>query len=90
MTVKASISLADGQHAFAGALVEAGRHPGPSAVLQPGVDQLRRRMDAEELEAAALREILSRRCQGEFVTARDMDTRLAALSARQMPNATSG
>ena len=81
VTVKSSISLTDEQHAFARALVETGRYPSLSAVLQQGVDLLRRRMDAEELETAALRELLSARREGAFVGAQDMDARLAAMVA---------
>ena len=40
MTVKSSISLTDEQHAFARALVEAGRYASLSAVLQRGVDRM--------------------------------------------------
>ena len=81
VTVKSSISLTDEQHAFARALVEAGRYPSLSAVLQQGVDLLRRRMDTEEFETAALRELLSRRREGAFVGTQDMDARLAAMVA---------
>ena len=81
MTKKSSISLTDEQHAFARALVDAGRSPSLSAVLQQGVDLLRRRMDAEELESAALRALLSRRREGEFVEAERMDERLSRMIA---------
>ena len=81
LTVKSSISLTDEQHAFARALVEAGRYASLSAVLQQGVDLLRQRMDAEELETAALRELLSRRRRGAFVDAERMDARLAGMVA---------
>ncbi len=81
MTVKSSISLTDEQHAFARSLVEAGCFPSLSAVLQQGVDLLRQRMDADEREAAALREILSRRRKGEFVSAEQMDLRLNRMIA---------
>ena len=81
MTVKSSISLTDEQHAFARALVEAGRYPSLSAVLQQGVDLLRQRIDAEELETAALREILSRRRKGAFVDTESMDARLTGMIA---------
>ena len=53
VTVKSSGSLTDEQHAFARALVEAGRYSSLSAVLQQGVDLLRQRLDAEALETAA-------------------------------------
>ena len=81
VTVKSSISLTDEQHAFARALVEAGRYSSLSAVLQQGVDLLRQRTVAEELETAALRELLSRRRKGEFVDANGMDARLAGMIA---------
>ena len=81
MTVKSSISLTDEQHAFARALVEAGHYSSVSAVLQRGVELLRQRMEAEELESAALRALLPRRREGEFVGAEGMDTRLAGMIA---------
>lgn len=81
MTVKSSVSLTDEQHAFARALVDTGRYSSLSAVLQQGVDLLRQRLDADELETAALRELLSRRRKGEFVGAERMDSRLARMIA---------
>ncbi|MFM7417689.1 MAG: type II toxin-antitoxin system ParD family antitoxin, partial [Alphaproteobacteria bacterium] len=54
MTMKSSISLADEQHAFAKTLVDAGRFPSMSAVLQQGVELLRQQIEAEALERAAL------------------------------------
>ena len=81
MTVKSSVSLTDEQHAFAKALVEAGRYASVSAVLQRGVDLLRRRLEDDELERTALREVLARRREGEFVTAKRMDRRLADMVA---------
>ena len=84
MTVKSSVSLTDEQHAFARALVEAGRYPSLSAVLQQGVDLLRQRIDSEELEKAALRELLSRRREGEFIAPERMDERMArAVAAKR-------
>ena len=81
VTVKSSISLTNEQHAFARALVEAGRYASLSAVLQRGVDLLRQRVDVEELETEALRELLARRREGEFVDAERMDTQLAGMIA---------
>ena len=81
MTIKSSISLTDEQHAFARTLVEAGRYTSLSAVLQQGVDLLRRRMETEELETAALRALLSRRREGAFVSAEQMAARLATMIA---------
>lgn len=42
MTAEISISLTDEQEAYARALVEAGQYPNVSAVLQHGLDMLRR------------------------------------------------
>ncbi len=83
MTVKSSISLTDEQHAFARALVDEGRFASLSSVLQQGVDLLRQRMYAEEAETAALRELLSRRRKGRFVSARELDERLDAMIAEK-------
>ena len=76
MTVKSSISLTDEQHAFARTLVEAGRFPSVSAVLQQGVDLLRRQMEDEERERAALADIMAQRRSGPFISGDEMDSRL--------------
>ena len=81
MTVKSSVSLTDEQYAFARALVDAGRFASLSAVLQQGVDLLRQRIVAEELETAALRQLLSRRRKGEVVGVEEMDARLDGMIA---------
>lgn len=81
MTIKSSVSLTDQQHAFARTLVDAGRYSSVSAVLQQGLDLLRRRLEDEELERMALREVLARRREREFVAAERMDRRLADMIA---------
>ena len=81
MTVKSSISLTDGQHAFAKALVDTGRYASVSAVLQQGINLLRQRLDVEDLERRALYEVLSRRRAGEFVGVEEMDDRLTMMIA---------
>ena len=81
MAVKSSVSLTDEQHAFARALVAAGRYSSVSAVLQQGVDLLRQRLDAEEMETAALREVLSGRRQDERISAEQLDARLDSMIA---------
>ena len=83
MTVKSSISLTDDQHSFAKALVDAGRFPSVSAVLQQGVELLRQRMEDEALERAALREVLAQRRSGAFVSGSEMDDRLARMLTRK-------
>ncbi len=79
MTVKSSISLSDEQHAFARTLVEAGRFPSVSAVLQQGVDLLRRQMEDEGLERAALADVLAQRRSGAFVSGDEMKSRLLGM-----------
>ena len=83
MTVKSSISLADDQPAFAKTLVEAGRFPSMSAVMQQGVTLLRQQLEAESMERAALAEVLKQRRAGGFVSGDKMDERIAAMLARK-------
>ncbi len=82
--MKSSVSLTDEQYAFARTLVDAGRYSSVSSVLQQGLDLLRGRLDGEELERAALRELLARRREGEFVPAEEMERRLSrAIAAKR-------
>ena len=59
MTAKTSISLTDAQEVFARDLVERGRYPSLSAVLQHGLELLRTQREAEEADTAALRALLA-------------------------------
>ena len=68
MTVKTSVSLTDSQEAFARELVERGRYPSLSAVLQHGLELLRSEKDLEEAELAALRALLKTRRAAAFVS----------------------
>lgn len=79
MGVKSSISLSDQQDAFARTLVEQGRYSSVSAVIQNGLDLLRQKTEAEEVETAALKALLHTRSQGDFVSSVDMDGRIAAM-----------
>jgi antitoxin ParD1/3/4 len=83
MTVKASISLTDEQHLFAKSLVDAGRFPSLSAILQQGVELLRRQIESESLEGAALAQVLVRRRTGSSVSGAKMDVRLARMLTRK-------
>ena len=84
MTIKSSVSLTDEQYAFARTLVDTGRYSSVSAVLQQGLDLLRGRLDGEELEQAALRELLARRRAQEFIPGEEMDRRLSrAIAAKR-------
>ncbi|BCH34100.1 hypothetical protein MesoLjLc_60300 [Mesorhizobium sp. L-8-10] len=83
MTVKSSISLTDSQDAFARELVEQGRYPSVSAVLQQGLELLRLRTEGEELEVAALRKLVKARREGEFVSGATMKDRISAIANRK-------
>ena len=67
MTVKTSISLTDEQEAYARRLVENGKYPSLSAVLQRGLDMLRQENELHEAELDALRALIDRRSKGTFV-----------------------
>jgi antitoxin ParD1/3/4 len=82
VTVKSSISLTDDQHSFVKTLVDDGRFPSVSAVLQQGVEVLRRQIETDALEHDALAEVLKRRRAGKFVSPAKMDDRLDRLLTR--------
>lgn len=81
MTVKTSISLTDAQEAFARALVERGRFPSLSAVLQHGLELLRSESELEDAELAALRALLKQRLREPTVSAAQGRTRTRAMIA---------
>ena len=83
MTVKSSVSLTDEQYAFAKSLVNTGRYSSVSAVVQRGIDLLRRSLELDDLERRALQRVLSRRQDGEFVSADEMDERLSRMIAEK-------
>ena len=71
MTVKTSISLTDDQEAYARSLVENGQYSSLSAVLQRGLDMLRRENELHDAEVHALRGLIDSRREGSFT---DMET----------------
>jgi antitoxin ParD1/3/4 len=77
MTIKSSISLRDDQHAFAKALVDGGRFPSVSAVIQQGLDLLRQQHADAQADRAALRTLLAERSAGPFLAGDDLRLRLA-------------
>ncbi|HET9069352.1 MAG TPA: type II toxin-antitoxin system ParD family antitoxin [Amaricoccus sp.] len=87
MTIKSSISLTDAQDAFVRSLVAAGRYPSASAVLQQGVDMLRRQVEADEADVAALRAILRERLEGPFLSTGAMSEQVEAMIARKRRDA---
>ena len=78
MVVKSSVSLREDQHAFAKALVVAGRFPSVSAVLQQGLDMLKQQEADAHADRAALQVLLQQRANGAFISADQLRTRLAA------------
>jgi antitoxin ParD1/3/4 len=83
MTVKTSISLTDAQEAYARSLVESGRYPSLSAVLQRGLDMLRTETEAKDAELAALRALLKKRAKGPFISMEESKRRIDAMIERK-------
>jgi antitoxin ParD1/3/4 len=67
MTAKTSISLTDEQETYARALVQSGRFPSFSAVLQRGPEMLRWDNEMREAELQALKSLIDQRRAGAFV-----------------------
>lgn len=67
MTVKTSISLTDDQDAYTRALVAQGRYPSISAVLQRGLEMLRRDDETHHAKIRALQTLIDERRSGPFV-----------------------
>lgn len=72
MTVKSSISLTDQQDAFARRLVAEGRYSSLSAVIQHGLELLRRDSEATD----ALRALLEQRQKGPFISMDELQRRV--------------
>ncbi|WP_114860778.1 ribbon-helix-helix domain-containing protein [Azospirillum brasilense] len=83
MTVKTSISLTDEQEAFARSLVETGQYPSLSAVLQRGLDMLRRDTERSNAEIEALRLLIDQRRAGAFVDLDDGEAETRAMLERK-------
>ena len=83
MTVKASISLTDAQERFARRLVAEGRFPSLSAVLQHGLDRLRREVESDETELAALRALIEERRHGRFIPIDELEARTERMIERK-------
>ncbi len=78
MVIKSSVSLRADQHAFAKALVDSGRFPSVSAVVQQGLDLLKQQDADAQADRAALQALLQRRANGSFLSADDLRSALAA------------
>jgi antitoxin ParD1/3/4 len=82
MTAKTSISLTDDQQAYARALVESGQYPSLSAVLQRGLEMLRRDNEMRDAELQALRSLTDRRRTGAFVDLDEGEVQTRAMLER--------
>ena len=78
MVVKSSVSLREDQHAFAKALVDAGRFSSVSAVLKQGLDLLQQQDADTQADRAALQTLLQQRANGPFISADQLRARLAS------------
>jgi antitoxin ParD1/3/4 len=67
MTVKILVSLTDDQAVYARDLVDSGQYPSLSAVLQRGLDMLRRESEMCDEELQPLRSLIDQRRAGPFV-----------------------
>lgn len=67
MTAKISISLTDAQESYARSLVDAGEYASLGAVLQRGLELLRRDNKTHGAEIEALRSLIDQRRAEEFV-----------------------
>lgn len=90
MTVKSSISLTDEQAAFARSLVDEGRYGTLSAVIQQGLELLRRTMEADQIElerkaaeTEMLRHLLKKRAEGPFISEEEFRKRTDAMLERK-------
>ncbi len=83
MTVKTSISLTDQQDDFARSLVREGRFSSLSSVVQQGLDLLRDKTEAKNLETEALRVLLRERQANDFVSSSDMGRRIKKMAAQK-------
>ena len=78
VVVKSSVSLREDQHAFAKALVKAGRFPSVSAVLQQGLDLLQQQDADAQADRTALQALLQQRANGAFISADQLRAKLAS------------
>lgn len=79
MSVKASVSISEAQEAYARDLVSQGRYATLSAVVQQGLELLREQSQATE----ALRELLTKRQNGTFVSLFEGEQRTQDMIARK-------
>ena len=79
MSVKVSVSISEAQEAYARDLVAQGRYASVSAVVQQGLELLREQTQATD----ALRELLAKRQNGEFVPLKEAERRTRDIIAQK-------
>jgi antitoxin ParD1/3/4 len=86
MTAKTSIALTDDQEAYARSLVESGQYASLSAVLQRGLEMLRRDSEKRDAQLQAPRSLIDRRREGAFVDIEvgEAETRAMIMRKRRM------
>jgi antitoxin ParD1/3/4 len=83
MSVKASVSISESQDAFARGLVADGKYSSLSAVVQRGLEMVRTETELQEAETAALRQLLTARAKGPFLTMEESRKETEAMLARR-------
>lgn len=83
MSVKASVSISEQQDAYVRDLVNQGRFSSMSAVVQQGLDMLRKKDEADLLEAAALKVLLEERMGGSFVSGAEFGAQVDDMLAQK-------
>lgn len=83
MSVKASVSISEQQDAFVRSLVDQGRYPSASAVVQQGLELLREQTEMKDGERALMKALLEARAEGAFVTVDEGRARTEALIAEK-------
>jgi len=83
MSVKSSISLTEQQDAFARSLVDTGRYPSLSSVIQQRLELLRPKTETESADTAALRELIHRRLSGASMSEEAMAGAVDDMIARK-------
>jgi antitoxin ParD1/3/4 len=75
--------LTDAQEAYARSLVQRGDYSSLSAVLQRGLDLLRRENEKHETELELMRTLIDQRRQGPFISMDELESDLKALRKRR-------
>ena len=77
MTVKPTISLTDQAHEFARSLVDQGKFASLSAVVQHGLQLIKREEEEHHVRIDAIRADLDRRAETPSMSTKEMDEQLA-------------